>query len=151
MAENDKLSRRHFIVSAVAAVSGLVVSDPVKAGTGWSTNQDSGPGVLTVNLDEYAELHEDGGFKVIKNVTIGDTTDSLIIVRKSEKEFLVFSSVCRHRKCNVKYKKDKNVFVCPCHESTYDINGKVIKGPSKGDIPAYKVQLSGNQLEISTF
>ena len=144
MAESGKISRGHFIAWTFA-LAGLATRNSVKAAM-----KEVQGGSLVVNIDEYNELKEDGGFKILKNVTIGEITDSIIIVRKMEKEFLVFSSVCRHKKCNVKFKIDRDIFVCPCHDSAYDINGKVIKGPSKGDIPAYRVDLTDNQLAIST-
>ncbi len=140
MMKSHKISRRNFIFVSLAAASTAAFSKPMSF---------SATGGLTVNVDDYPELSSDGGFKVLKNVTIGDTVDSIIIVRKSDMEFLVFSSVCRHRKCNVKYKKDRNLFVCPCHDSAYDMTGKVVKGPSKQDIPAYHAVLRGRQLEIS--
>lgn len=154
MAKSSRISRRTFITSTLTASSGLALSGLVpleSAAAGALSNQLLfGNNALTISIDDYAELKEDGGFKVIKEVTIGDITDSIIIVRKSEKEFLVYSSVCRHKKCNVKFKKDRDVFVCPCHGSTYDIEGKVIKGPSEKDIPPYKVKLAGTKLEIYT-
>lgn len=150
MAKSDKISRRTFITSTITVSSGLVLSglNSLRAGDLMNrTLPDNN--TLSVSIDDYPELKEDGGFKVIKEVAIGDITDSIIIVRRSAKEFFAYSSVCRHKKCNVKFKKDKDIFVCPCHGSTYDIGGKVIKGPSEKDIPAYKVKLEGNKLEIS--
>lgn len=150
MSKSNKISRRTFITSTLTASSGLVLSGLNSIRASDLVNRAlSGNNVLSVNIDDYPELKEDGGFKVIKEVAIGDITDSIIIVRRSAKEFLAYSSVCRHKKCNVKFKKDKDIFVCPCHGSTYDIGGKVTKGPSEKDIPAYKVKLDGNKLEIS--
>lgn len=153
MAKSVKISRRHFLTSALAVSSGAAVAnlhsfDSLRADFKEKKLESNGD-TLTLNIDDYDELKETGGFKVIKEVSIGEITDSIIIVKKSNTEFLVYSSVCRHKRCNVKYKKDRDVFVCPCHGSTYDISGKVIKGPSKGDIPKYKVKLNNNKLEIS--
>lgn len=149
MAKSSKISRRRFITSTLTVSSGFALSSLLASGSARANTATNGNDVLTVSINDYEELKTDGGFKVLKEVTIGDITDSIIIVRRSEKEFLVYSSVCRHKKCNVKFKKDKDIFICPCHGSTYDIGGKVIKGPSEKDIPAYKVKLAGIILEIS--
>lgn len=144
MSQSQKITRRRFISSAFAATSGLALTSFVAADSAYANGNS-----LIIDIDEYDELKEDGGFKVIKEVLIGDKTDSIIIVRKSETQYLVFSSVCRHKKCNVKYKKDRDLFVCPCHGSTYDLKGQVIKGPSEGNIAQYTVKLKNNKLEIS--
>jgi cytochrome b6-f complex iron-sulfur subunit len=148
----EKYSRRLFLRSVFVTSSSFVM------GLLWNTKTASatshfrkgfGKDSVTVNVEDYEELKQDGGFIVIKELTLGDTTDNLIIVRLSEKEYLVLSSVCRHKKCNVKYKDERKQFVCPCHGSTYDLTGKVVKGPSTGDIPQYDAVLSGSKLTIS--
>ncbi|MBL7994432.1 Rieske 2Fe-2S domain-containing protein [bacterium] len=153
MAKSSKVSRRNFLTSTLAASSGLVLGSLVPLGSlqtnGLLEKLPERENSLIIDLEDYPELKEAGGFKILKEVAIGEITDSIIIVRKSDTDFLVYSSVCRHKKCNVKYKKERDLFVCPCHGSTYDINGKVIKGPSQGDIPKYKTKLINNTLEIS--
>ncbi len=145
--KDSKLSRRNFLKSALVASSGVLVGrlvDPDRVGAGTvSTNS------VEIDLSTYDELQADGGFKVIKEVQIGDLTDNLIIVRKSENEYLVFSSICRHKKCNVRYKGDRDLFVCPCHGSNYDMTGKVVKGPSTGNLPQYLAKVSGRKLVIT--
>ncbi len=147
---SSKVSRRRFLRSALVVSSGLLAANLMsgtraQAGLRKIADGDS----VTFDLADYDELKQVGGFKVIKEVSIGETTDNVIIVRKSEKEYLVFSSVCRHKKCNVKYKDEKKLFVCPCHGSNYDLTGKVVKGPSTGNIPQYAAVLSGTKLTVS--
>ncbi|KAB2878721.1 Rieske (2Fe-2S) protein [bacterium] len=153
MEKSSKVSRRNFLASALTATSGLVLGNLASSSslnaTGILDETHTGGNSLSINIEDYPELKEAGGYKVLKEVAIGDMTDSIIIVRKSDTDFLVYSSICRHKKCNVKYKKERDLFVCPCHGSTYDINGKVIKGPSQGDIPKYKTKLINDTLEIS--
>jgi cytochrome b6-f complex iron-sulfur subunit len=154
--ESSKVTRRKFLRSALALSTSLVATNLIsnKVHGAFPTKEEafrkaSGGDAVTLNLEKYEELKQDGGFVVIKEVLIGDTTDNLIIVRRSETEYLVLSSVCRHKKCNVKYKSERQLFVCPCHGSTYNLTGKVIKGPSTGDIPLYDAALSGTQLIVS--
>ena len=153
MAKSYKISRRTFITSTVIGSSGLALSNffslkPLQASDGMK-RPDLDGNTLIINIEDHPELKDIGSFKILKEVTIGEITDSIIIVKKSDTDYLVFSSVCRHKKCNVRYKKDRDLFVCPCHGSTYNMNGKVIKGPSQGDIPKYRVKVKDNKLEIS--
>lgn len=41
---------------------------------------------------------------------------------------------CPHRGCLVDYNKEKNEFICPCHGSTFNIEGKLLKGPATKDL-----------------
>lgn len=50
--------------------------------------------------------------------------------RKSEKEVAVFSAVCPHMRCIVRWNNVQKSFDCPCHGSRFDTDGSVIEGPS---------------------
>ena len=41
---------------------------------------------------------------------------------------------CPHMKCNLIFNEKENSWDCPCHGSRFQIDGKVINGPSKYDI-----------------
>ncbi len=103
----------------------------------------------TLDLDTIDELKEVGGSKLIKDVRIGSVTTNLIIVRKSEKEYVVFSAVCTHKKCNVRFKQELNAFKCPCHGSMYDIGGVVQNGPASANLRKFKAEVSGTKLIVS--
>lgn len=142
-------TRRKFMKSVLTLWSGVLAGGMFLANPRRMMAATTPGGSIDIDVSAYEELKNDGGFKVIKEVQIGEITDNIIIVRKSETTYLVFSSICRHKKCNVKYKSDKDAFVCPCHGSTYDIAGKVKKGPSTGDLPAYTAKLSGVTLTVT--
>jgi Rieske Fe-S protein len=40
------------------------------------------------------------------------------------------SRKCPHQGCNVDWDSNTNKFVCPCHKSMFDVNGKVLQGPA---------------------
>ncbi len=47
----------------------------------------------------------------------------------------VFSKYrCPHMKCGLIYNKEETTWDCPCHGSRFNIDGKLITGPSKNDI-----------------
>ena len=45
------------------------------------------------------------------------------------KDFAI-NAVCTHLGCVVPWNRAANKFMCPCHGSQYDVNGKVIRGPA---------------------
>jgi len=44
-------------------------------------------------------------------------------------DFIALSSVCPHLGCQVHFEAPKNRFYCPCHNGTFDPNGKATGGP----------------------
>ena len=46
----------------------------------------------------------------------------------------VVSNICPHMKCNLIFNYIDKTWDCPCHASRFDIDGKVINGPSNYDI-----------------
>ncbi len=45
--------------------------------------------------------------------------------------FVIFSSICPHLGCHVEWHGDKKEFICPCHGSRYDFDGKKTYGPAQ--------------------
>jgi Rieske Fe-S protein len=41
-----------------------------------------------------------------------------------------YSTVCPHLGCGIDFDGGKKQFVCPCHDSYFDLEGKVLTGPS---------------------
>jgi cytochrome b6-f complex iron-sulfur subunit len=81
-----------------------------------------------------------------KDVMIGVTP--AIIINSRDKGFLAFSRVCTHLGCLVKYDQDRQVFICPCHAGTFDLEGNVISGPPPKPLAKFLVRVEGNNLVI---
>ncbi len=56
--------------------------------------------------------------------------ENVWVVKKSEKEITTFSPICPHLGCRYDWDQEKKLFVCPCHNSIYTIEGKVVSGPA---------------------
>jgi menaquinol-cytochrome c reductase iron-sulfur subunit len=52
------------------------------------------------------------------------------VVKKPDGSLTVFSPICPHLGCGYRWDDATRHFVCPCHLSVYDINGKVLSGPA---------------------
>ena len=52
-----------------------------------------------------------------------------IYTDENNKEHIVYN-LCPHMKCNLVFNTVDKTWDCPCHGSRFDIDGKVIKGPS---------------------
>jgi Rieske Fe-S protein len=61
-------------------------------------------------------------------------------------EFVAVSPICTHRGCTVDVHGER--LVCPCHGSTYDREGHVLKGPAERALTRYPVVREGDALVI---
>ena len=74
------------------------------------------------------------------------TTNSygVYVVRKSDTEVEVLSNKCTHLGCRVNWNGDRQAYVCPCHDGTFDTDGKVLGGPPPRPLDRYE----GDALKI---
>jgi len=58
------------------------------------------------------------------------------------------SPVCPHRGCTVNWQADQNRFVCPCHGSKFDAEGRQLRGPARKPLPIVTVVERQNQIRL---
>ncbi len=66
----------------------------------------------------------------IRNFYLGEE----FILIKSSSQFWVFSRRCPHLGCKLHYDPEKELIVCPCHQSKFTLEGKYVEGPAKKDL-----------------
>ena len=54
---------------------------------------------------------------------------SVVVTRQADDRFLALSSTCPHLGCQVHWEASKERFFCPCHNGTFDKEGKGTGGP----------------------
>ena len=66
--------------------------------------------------------------------------------------FLALSRICTHLGCSVPWDEEKNQFVCPCHGSTFSLNGEVLTAPAPRPLDTYPVRIENGivKVDIST-
>ena len=93
------------------------------------------------NLDNLAlrqptryVVHFPDGFWSTKEVPYG-----VYAVRLSEAEgdLKVFSNICTHMQCAVRWQGNLNQFECPCHGGLYTVDGQNVGGPPPKPLPQY--------------
>jgi len=67
--------------------------------------------------------------------------DHRVFVFRTAAGFHAISAVCTHLGCNVNHDEDQG-FTCPCHGSTYDLDGEVTRGPAAWPLPRFAMSLS---------
>lgn len=81
-----------------------------------------------VTLAGWKSSHGPGARELVQGLK-GDATYLILDDEKNMADFAV-NAVCTHLGCVVPWNKAENKFMCPCHGSQYDKNGKVVRGPA---------------------
>lgn len=81
----------------------------------------------------------------------GTTARTAAWVRHEEdNKFTVFSVNCTHLGCPVRWEKDAELFMCPCHGGVYYKDGSVAAGPPPIPLPQYAVRVEQGQVQVGT-
>ena len=113
-----------------------VASLPVVNGTPVS-------GVITLTIDSSSPLSAVGGAALVQT-SLGD----YLVAHTSQNAFVALSAICTHQFCIITGFANQT-YVCPCHGSTYDINGRVTGGPAPASLSQYPTQLTNGVLTIT--
>ena len=133
------MKRRDFFTHAVIGGSVLFTAPTVLISC--AKNEVTNPSGSTIDLNSsaFSGLQSVGGYAYSGNI---------IIIRTGESSYVALSKVCTHQGCTVDYSKSGNRIVCPCHLSTFDINGNVLGGPAPRSLKKYTVTVNGSTLVI---
>jgi len=73
---------------------------------------------------------------------------SVWAVKHPEGDVTVFSPLCTHLGCGYHWDTDENRFKCPCHNSVFDLEGKVVGGPAPRPLDRLPVKVEQGRLFI---
>lgn len=65
-----------------------------------------------------------------------------LVREKDHDPVRAFSTVCPHLGCGIDWAEKKNQFLCPCHNTYFDLQGKVIEGPSPRGMDELDVKMA---------
>jgi menaquinol-cytochrome c reductase iron-sulfur subunit len=70
------------------------------------------------------------------------------VVKVADNQAIAFAPQCTHLGCAYHWDEANKNFLCPCHTSTFDIDGKVLSGPAPRPLDRYMVKVEGTKLLI---
>jgi Rieske Fe-S protein len=132
------IDRREFVATctmlsaAFLAGCASMVTHPVPVSAGR----------IQLSLRQYPELAKSDG--AVKLQPAGQ--EEPIYVLANGGGFVAVSPICTHRGCTVDVQGER--LVCPCHGSTYDRSGTVLKGPAQRALTRYPIERSGDVLTV---
>jgi Rieske Fe-S protein len=121
------VNRRTFLLLGAAFAAGCAAPG--------GTNFSSAGRERVVNAGPAAQYLADGIYSRYRDL-------GFFLVRRGAKLFAL-SAICTHRRCKLDAEPDQT-FYCPCHGSTFDVDGKVTEGPARRDLPAYEISTDAN-------
>ena len=139
MSGSNRISRRDFIKAITGVVGGIIGVGVGIPAIGYLIapalrENKAGAPVIIGKLDEIpVGIFPPFSFTLTK-VNGWERTASNYggyILRKSEApdDILVLSSRCTHLSCTVNWNEEANKFICPCHDASFNADGKVVDGP----------------------
>lgn len=130
------MDRRRFVGLATGAIASaalpgcpsLVVTPVAPVG-----------GVVRLAVRNFTQLGQPGGY--LKILPAGEATP-LYVLALGGGEFAVLSPICTHLACMVNVEGAQ--LLCPCHGSTFDREGRVLRGPAERPLARFPATLSAD-------
>lgn len=146
-----KISRREFMtdttVSAIAVSTVAIGMHSCDTADKVNNNGDPVGKTITLDVNEpgYAVLAQTSG--AVKIIVEGQT-QPIVVVRISNDKVAAFSSECTHDRCSVNLPDSGGIVHCPCHGSTYNLEGKVLGGLAQRDLKSFVAKIEGAIITI---
>jgi len=148
----DRPSRRSFCAHVTLAVfsgAGMALE-----GCSSPTGPSNAPSLPTVNgtrtasgitltIDSSSPLASVGSAALL-HTPVGD----FLVAHTGQDTYSAMTATCTHQTCTIDGFQNQN-FVCPCHGSTFDLNGHVLRGPAPVSLRQYATQFSNGVLTIA--
>ena len=69
--------------------------------------------------------------------------------RLSNGGFLAMSLKCTHLGCSVGWNESENKFICPCHSSSFELNGNVISPPAPSALDLLPIIIESGFVKVN--
>ena len=153
--DTEGTSRRRFFVGAIyglwAAISAALglpalvyLLFPPKAGKAeeWVEAGDVTRLAANAPVEMTFRKNRVDGWKVISEKS------TAWVVKDAANRVTAFGPQCTHLGCAYHWDDAKGEFLCPCHNSLFAVDGKVISGPAPRPLDRYDIRLEGSKLLI---
>jgi cytochrome b6-f complex iron-sulfur subunit len=142
MRNTSAIDRRRFIAACASGACALAASSTACASLA-TRPVTAVNGVIALQFSEYPELTRPHG---AARILPDGARDPLLVLARPDGQHTVLSTVCTHRGCAVEARGEQ--LVCPCHGSTYDRNGAVLRGPAEQPLRKYRTRPVPGGVEI---
>jgi cytochrome b6-f complex iron-sulfur subunit len=117
------MDRRMFVVQSACAFATLASAGCASLAAVRVTPED---GRVRLSPSAHPSLAQPGGWLKVQPEA---WSTPLYVLALENGEYAALSPICTHRGCTVNISGPR--LVCPCHGSTYDREGNVVRGPAE--------------------
>jgi menaquinol-cytochrome c reductase iron-sulfur subunit len=148
-------TRRRFylaVINIVGAVIGAALAIPAfiylffpprqKKGNEWVDVADVDQLKVNTPQEILFQRSRVDGWRVVAEKT------STWVVKTGPAQVTAFAPQCTHLGCAYHWDEQNKNFLCPCHTSTFSIDGKVLSGPAPRPLDKFAVKIDGNKLAV---
>jgi menaquinol-cytochrome c reductase iron-sulfur subunit len=149
------MSRRGFFEKAIAAVIGLVglgLGIPLLGYAVFPTLRKRDEPWAEVGPIGAIELNRPKELEVVRTLSSGwmktNTIRSVWAYQKPDGTAVVFSPICTHLGCGYRWSEGERKFLCPCHNSVFDLDGRVLGGPAPRPLDLLPTKVEDGRLFV---
>ncbi|MEX2584084.1 MAG: Rieske (2Fe-2S) protein [Gemmatimonadota bacterium] len=134
------IGRRKFVQLSTGMLAAIAVPGCASV---MVTRVRPSNGTVRLQLGDFPQLARAGGHLRIQ---IEESATPIYVLALADGGFAAVSPICTHLGCTVDIAGEW--LVCPCHGSTYERTGSVVRGPAERPLGQYPVATSGGELII---
>lgn len=158
--ESERRTRRQFCRQCSAGLAALGGTAILGAcGGGSPTSGSGGGGFGGSSLPRISGSGAGGGIQVTVDASsplastgalalVTSSLGSVLVARTGSDTFTALSATCTHQGCAITGFSGAS-FVCPCHGSQFDANGRVLNGPATRSLQQFNTQFANGVLTIT--
>jgi menaquinol-cytochrome c reductase iron-sulfur subunit len=151
----DDVTRRGFfgkVIGIISGIIGLSLSIPILGYTVLPAFRKEEEFWTEVGPLDKIAVNQPKEFEVNRALSSGwmktNSVQSIWAFRKPEGEVVVYSPICTHLGCGYHWDEQEHKFICPCHNSVYDLSGQVLRGPAPRPLDTLPARVDGNRVFI---
>jgi nitrite reductase/ring-hydroxylating ferredoxin subunit/uncharacterized membrane protein len=97
---------------------------------------------------EWTPVYDDADLGE-RTLTAAQANSAAVLLVRADGEVYALADTCTHRGCALhEGELDGDTVVCPCHGSTFRLDGSIVKGPATALQPRYQVRIRAGKVEI---
>jgi Rieske Fe-S protein len=152
--DRDRRSVLKLLTGALAALAGALATVPVLGSALSPLTKPKSDGGGFFRAMALSDLPENVPRRVELVSTVIDgwtravgVVGAVWLLKGSDGSVTALSSVCPHSGCSIN-QKTKTTYGCPCHDSTFQFDGKPTEGPSPRAMDPLEVQVKDKDVFV---
>ncbi len=141
--EAARVTRRNFLKLGLSALGALAAIEVAGAGFLYMQSRSK--------EGRFGEVIAAGQVDDFPPGSVTEfTNEGFFLVRAADGGFLAIYRRCPHLGCTVNWVSEKERFYCPCHASSFDVNGDFKDSPMPRALDLFSVQFEEGRVLVDT-